>query len=168
MKYAWDDTADEFEGDGADTVPVRGLTKAELATATGLAPKTIGKLVREGCPVTNGRFDLPTLVQWMVERIENPPEADALVKAREAKVKAETLALEMKTKKAAGQLVDIDQVRSDVVRSVAQMRQDFLDVPERLTAQTVEVRNAVRVEILGAFERFNERLREKGIVDDFG
>jgi phage terminase Nu1 subunit (DNA packaging protein) len=156
--FIWDPPAAPEPG----SVALRGLTKGELATALGITPAVIGKLVREGAPFVPGsggraghRYDIPDLVQWLIEEREKPAPTDPLTLARQRKAEAEAEKIEIANKKAAGGLWDAELVKDAIRRNVARLRTYLLDVPDRLTGAATAVRDQVRNEIAGAFERAN-------------
>lgn len=143
--------ADADDTDWLDGPP--RLSKRELADLSGLAPAKIDALVRAGMPARPGTsrragysFDLKEIFPWLVANGQE----DALAAARQRKVEAEAEKIEQANLKAAGELVSIVEVRSEIADGISALRSHLLAIPSRLVDQSEEVKAAVRQEIVAS------------------
>ena len=152
-RFAWDDV------DDAPTVPVIGLTMAELATATGFSLKRLEQMIRNGMPVaakpgatkrSRRRFDLPAVIGWLASS-----EQDPMTAAKQRKAIAEAERMEFQNRKAAGDLVALKEVRSELAEGMALLRNNLLAISARMTNQTDEVRAEVKAAIIDSVNSFS-------------
>jgi len=162
--------AEMFEG--PDLIPVTGLTKGDLAKATGFTPKRIRGLINEGripgtAPKTRGggwSFDLPAIFARLVDA--PAVQEDPIAEAKRRKAVAEAQRIEQLNKKIAGELIAADEVRQTVARHVARFRSGILEMAERLPATIPpDVRDLVKIEGLAMIERLNAGLAEATTTD---
>lgn len=145
MSADWDDTELALV---PALVPVTGMTKDQLAEATGLNLREIDQLIRDGLPGKRGksrrdgwRFDLPAVFQWL--RDNDPMEA-----AKQRKADAEAKRLELANLKTEGAFYKTGEVHADIDDAMAALRSDLLSIPASLLDQSEEVRAAVKVAIV--------------------
>jgi phage terminase Nu1 subunit (DNA packaging protein) len=154
--------ADEFDfegGDTAPTVPLTGLTMAELATATGFNLKRLEQMIRNGMPVaakpgatkrSRRCFDLPAVIGWLASG-----EQDPMTAAKQRKAVAEAERMEFQNRKAAGDLVSLKEVRGELAEGMALLRNNLLAISARMTNQTDEVRAEVKAAIIDGVNSFS-------------
>lgn len=143
-KFAWDDD---------DALKIDGLSKAELATATGFTLNEITDFCRDGMPGVAGKsrgaswkFNLPAAVQWIVKR-----NADPLDMAKRESMQAVARKRRVEADKLESKLVEMKMVKDLIADHIAKLQSDFLQIPARLP---VEVQDAARAEITAAINRF--------------
>jgi hypothetical protein len=141
----WDDTPE----------PDAALTKSALAALTGLPPKKIDALMRAGMPHTPGptsrassTFNLKAIFAWFADGGAEPP--DPLLLARQRKIEAEAARIERANRKLDGELIPRANARREIADGMANLRQELLAVPTRLTSESAEVQSTVRIEIIAA------------------
>ncbi len=152
---------DDFDFEGSDeplTVPVNGLTKRELADATGYPLNRIDKLVREGLPAIPAqskraglRFDLPAVIEWVAEHraAQRGGADDTTAGAKRRLAIAQAEKLETANKVAQGEFFVAAEVRASITENIARIRESLLTIPTRVSAP-VELQAEIRAEIVSA------------------
>jgi phage terminase Nu1 subunit (DNA packaging protein) len=130
-------SAADFEGVGRPRIesPFNGLTKEELASATGFTVNQITGFARDGMPGMKAkgktgvwRFDLPAVVQWLANKSDGGDElSEAKRKTAESKARMSELDLQERE----GKLVDADHVNKIFDDFTARVQSDLMTVCAR-------------------------------------
>lgn len=163
----------DFEGDddqaANDATPAL-VTKRELCDLSGLPLKKIEALIRSGLPCVPGetsrapiRFDIKKVFAWLVAGNAAPPDPMEDIKIRKARIALRRE--ERNDLKDAGELISKENTKIAIARGVARFRSTLLDIPERLTGQSVEVRHAVNAGIVAAFEQLERDFAEADFAE---
>lgn len=147
---------DDFMGDsesGPDADDLTVMGKLELSAMTGLLPKDIDKLLREGLPTYGERgkgkavkFNCPDVVRWLLTR-----QGGSIETAKRRREEATARKREAEANNLEGSHVRLDLVEELIKAGMVALRAELLSIPARLP---VNVRGAVQAEIESAINRF--------------
>lgn len=147
------DTDNWLEGGVTTDEPADALTadKAALAAITGLTPRAIDRLRRDGLPTLPLRkgaplaFHVPAVVQWLLAR-----DGDSMDGAKRRMTEATARKREVEAARLEGRFVDIETVESVIRDQVAKLQSELAAIPARLP---VAVRALAAAEIQAAVNR---------------
>jgi len=124
------------------------LNRQGLADHMGVSVPTVDRFVKEGCPIVQrgGRgvehvFDLADLIKWYAERRANAVSAQGVMGDLETEktrlVKAQADKAEIDLAKTRGELASIQDFERAEATVFAQIRQNVLNVPQRVVTQLI-------------------------------
>lgn len=133
------------------SVPIRNLTKRELASATGLTIKNIDGLLMRGLPNLRARsnrggarFDLPAVFGWITKAASGSVAAKDAVALRGAEARAGLKEIELA--EASGRVVSIEAVTDALGERLALVRSRIAAMPGRLAVKLAAEKDAAAVE----------------------
>jgi len=113
------------------------VNTAECAHVLGLAPTSLAKLVASGMPkVANGRFYLPIVVEWMLDRAKRRAEATEeraeAITARMELTEAQTLKTQLEAAEKMGLLVEREIAEQAIIGLVQACVDCVESIPSRV------------------------------------
>ncbi len=163
-----------MEGDvpAAETVPVRGLSKRDLASATGYTLSQIDKLCRAGLPARAGaskraglRFDLPAVIEWIAEHrvAQQGGDGEPLHVVKRRLAAAQARRVELQNAERERELVPLDEFCSWIGQRHGEFRTRILSIPTQVHGLTDDQRDELEQAVWSALADLSGMTRESFI-----
>jgi phage terminase Nu1 subunit (DNA packaging protein) len=165
----------DFEGEApdADSIPVYGLNKRQLAAAFNVSLKTINRWCLEGLPSRSSgsrkgglRFDLPAAIEWRraADLAEQGGDGESLADAKRRNAIAQAYARELANAEREGRLIEMESVRAIINDVYGDVRERIITLSGRVPTLDPGQRDQIDAAANDVLAELADRQRKLGIT----